>query len=110
MKNIFIIIFVICLTIFSAYYMITSEYHPKENTSTKHEKKEKKKSVHKKEDELKINNLNDLQEIVYGNKDEKTKMNAYNQAVEKNLIPRSNNYQSAVYAYEESIWIKNNTN
>lgn len=31
-------------------------------------------------------------------------MNAYNEAIEKGILPRSHNYQEAVYAYEESVW------
>ncbi|WP_239701136.1 hypothetical protein [Mammaliicoccus sp. D-M17] len=86
--------------------------------NTNQEKKEQSKSVKKNkekskknsEKELKINNRQDLQEIIYSKKDEKTKMNAYNQAIEKDILPRSNNYQESVYAYEESVWLQNNSN
>lgn len=70
----------------------------KENTQKKHEK------------EFNIKTQEDLAEIIYSKQDEQTKMNAYNEAIKKEILPRSNNYQEAVYAYEESVWLKNNVN
>src|SRR5699024_12406026 len=80
----------------------------KEDKTTKQKKDAKsyKEKKEKQDSEMKINNQQDLAEIIYSKKDEKTKMDAYNQAVEKKILPRSNNYQEAVYAYEESVQIK----
>jgi len=33
-------------------------------------------------------------------------MDAYNQADEKKILPRSNNNQEAIYAYEEKVQLK----
>lgn len=35
-------------------------------------------------------------------------MNAYNEAIKKGILPRSHNYQEAVYAYEESVGMLEN--
>ncbi|MEB6197763.1 hypothetical protein [Mammaliicoccus sciuri] len=112
MKNIILVAFIFCLTVFSAYFMMTtdnksdnqkdSKKHKTEQTSKKKEKTEKK---HDKA--LNIKTQKDLSEIIYSNKDEQTKMNAYNEAVKKEIIPRSNNYQNAELAFEESLKIKN---
>lgn len=114
MKNLIPVILIICFTIFTGYLMITGEMgtDEKDDKATEQKKdakssKEKKEKTEEKQDsEMKINNQQDLAEIIYSKKDEKTKMDAYNQAVEKKILPRSNNYQEAVYAYEESVQIK----
>ncbi|MBM6629602.1 hypothetical protein JTF04_07885 [Mammaliicoccus vitulinus] len=118
MKNLILIGSITIITIFSAYLMLMTDSKSEDKKDPKQEKSEKSKSEsedkgnsQKKQDkELQINNQQDLQEIIYSEKDEQIKMNAYNQAIEKGVLPRSNNYQEAVYAFEESVWIKNNTN
>lgn len=118
MKNIILVAFIFCLTIFFAYFMVITDSKPEDKKDPKQEKveksksesKSKEKSQDKQEEELQISNQQDLQDVIYSEKDEQIKMNAYNQAIEKGILPRSNNYQEAVYAYEESVWIKNNTN
>ncbi len=115
MKNIILVAFIFCLTVLSAYFMMTtdnksddqkdSKKHKTEQTSKKKEKNEK-----KQDKALNIKTQKDVSEIIYSNKDEQTKMNAYNEAIKKDIFPRSNNYQEAVYAYEESVWLKNNVN
>jgi len=45
---------------------------------------------------------------MYSKQDEQTKMNAYNEAIKKGILPRSHNYQEAVYAYEESVLLSRN--
>ncbi|WP_226908916.1 hypothetical protein [Mammaliicoccus vitulinus] len=79
-----------------------------EKKKTEQVTQDKEKPQEKKEQELNIKTQQDLSEIIYSKKDEQTKMNAYNQAIDKGILPRSSNYQEAVYAYEESVWIKNN--
>lgn len=113
MKNISLVVIVFCITVFSAYLMITTDNKGENNK--KEEKKNteqvtqnKEKPQKKKEQELDIKTQQDLTEIIYSKKDEQTKMNAYNQAIDKGILPRSNNYQEAVYAYEESVWLNNN--
>lgn len=110
MKNLIPVILVICFTIFTGYLMITGEMGTDEKddkaTEQKKDAKSSKEKKEKQDSEMKINNQQDLAEIIYSKKDEKTKMDAYNQAVEKKILPRSNNYQEAVYAYEESVQIK----
>lgn len=74
----------------------------------KDSKKNKTEQTSKKKDkELNIKTQKDVSKIIYSNKDEQTKMNAYNEAVKKEIIPRSNNYQKAELAFEESLKIKN---
>ncbi|MCJ1759061.1 hypothetical protein MXM39_01170 [Mammaliicoccus sciuri] len=74
----------------------------------KDSKKHKTEQTSKKQDKaLNIKTQKDVSEIIYSNKDEQTKMNAYNEAVKKEIIPRSNNYQNAELAFEESLKIKN---
>ncbi|MBF0748652.1 hypothetical protein [Mammaliicoccus lentus] len=104
MKNLIPVILVVCFTLFTGYLMITGEMgtDEKDDKATE-QKKDAKSSKEKKE---KKEGKQDLAEIIYSKKDEKTKMDAYNQAVEKKILPRSNNYQEAVYAYEESVQIK----
>lgn len=113
MKNIILVFIVFCLTIFSAYFMITTDSEQEDKKYSKQEKTEqasekKEKTQKKEEKKLDIKTQQDLSEIIYSKKDEQTKMNAYNEAIDKGIIPRSNNYQESVYAYEESVWLKNN--
>lgn len=115
MKNIILVAFIFCLTVLSAYFMMSadnksdnqknSKKHKTEQTSKKEENTEKK---HDKE--LNIKTQEDLAEIIYSKQDEQAKMNAYNEAIKKEILPRSNHYQEAVYAYDESVWMKNNIN
>lgn len=99
MKNIILIAFILCLTICSAVLMITTD--SEEGNSKKHEK-----VAHKNNGNLEIKNQSDLKRIIYSNKDEQTKMNAYNEAVKKEIIPRSKHYQNAEVALKESLKIK----
>lgn len=93
--------------------MTTTDKDEKDSKGTKQEKteqaaKKKEKTQKKQEKELIIKTQEDLAEIIYSKQDEQTKMNAYNEAIQKGILPRSNNYQEAVYAYEESVSLKNN--
>lgn len=93
--------------------MITTDNEAKDSKKTKQEKTEqtsKKKEPHqKKQDkEMNIKTQEDLADIIYSKQDEQTKMNAYNEAIKKGILPRSHNYQEAVYAYEESVWLSKN--
>ncbi|MCD8807858.1 hypothetical protein K1Y25_01140 [Mammaliicoccus sciuri] len=100
MKNIILIVLILCLTICSAILMISTD---SEDTSKTKDKKTSQKSGKK----LELKDQKDLEKIIISNKDEQTKMNAYNEAVKKEIIPRSNNYQKAELAFEESLKIKN---
>lgn len=114
MKNILLIGIVFCLTVLSAILMITTDNESKNSKETKKEKVEqteqsdkKKDNTQKKQDkEFNIKTQEDLAEIMYSKLDEQTKMNTYNEAIKKGIIPRSDNYQEAVYAYEESVRLK----
>ncbi|MBN4910821.1 hypothetical protein IDG46_12820 [Staphylococcus sp. EG-SA-13] len=113
MKNILLVATIFCLTVLSAIYMTTTDKGEKDSKGTKQEKTEqaaekKEKTQKKQEKELIIKTQEDLAEIIYSKQDEQTKMNAYNEAIQKGILPRSNNYQEAVYAYEESVSLKNN--
>ncbi len=93
--------------------MMTTDNDSKNSKGTKHEKTEqaakKKENTQKKHDkEFNIKTQEDLAEIIYSKQDEQTKMNAYNEAIKKGILPRSHNYQEAVYAYEESVWLSKN--
>ncbi|MDQ7131013.1 hypothetical protein BUZ90_11295 [Mammaliicoccus sciuri] len=114
MKNIILVIIIFCLTIMSAILMITTDNDSKDSNDNKQEKtnqasKKKEKTQKKQKKELNIKTEEDLAEIIYSKQDEQTKMNAYNEAITKGLLPRSHNYQEAVYAYEESVWLKKNS-
>ena len=94
--------------------MTTTDKDAKDSKGTKQEKteqaaKKKEKTQKKQEKEFNIKTQEDLAEIIYSKQDEQTKMNAYNEAIKKEVIPRSHNYQEAVYAYEESVWLKKNS-
>lgn len=107
MKNLIPVIIVVCLTLFTGYIMTTGEMElEKKEDKASEQKKDAKTDKDKKDSEMKINNQEDLAKIINSKKDEKTKMNAYNQAVEKKILPRSNNYQEAADAYKESVKIK----
>ncbi|WP_239763250.1 hypothetical protein [Mammaliicoccus sp. I-M35] len=98
----------------SAVLMITTDNEAKDSNKTKQEKTEhttkKKEPQQKKQDKvINIKTQKDLAEIIYSKQDEQTKMDAYNEAIKKGILPRSHNYQEAVYAYEESVWLKKNT-
>ena len=89
--------------------MMTTDNDSEDSKATKQEKteqaaKKKEKTQKKHEKEFNIKTQEDLAEIIYSKQDEQTKMNAYNEAIEKGILPRSHNYQEAVYAYEESVW------
>ncbi|WP_323703199.1 hypothetical protein [Mammaliicoccus sp. Dog046] len=107
MRNIILVVIIFCLTIASAWYMETTDHS---EHSKKGSKKEKTEQVKKKNqaNDLNIKNQKDLSKVIYSHKDEQTKMNAYNEAVDHGIIPKSNHYQEAVKAYEESVWLKNN--
>ena len=112
MKNIMLVVIIFCLTILSAYFMITTDNKQEDKKDASKEKteqasKKKEKTQKKQENEPIIKTQKDLAEIIYSKKDEQTKMNAYNQAIDKGILPRSNNYQEAVYAYEESARLEN---
>ncbi|MCC2088739.1 hypothetical protein KRP69_05870 [Mammaliicoccus sciuri] len=114
MKNIVLIMVIFCLTIMSAVLMIKTENESKDSKKTKQEKteqtaKKKEKTQKKDEKEFHIKTQEDLAEIIYSSQDEQTKMNVYNEAIKKGILPRSHNYQEAVYAYEESVWLKKNS-
>ncbi len=105
MKNIILVAFIFCLTVLSAYFMMTTD---NKSDDQKDSKKHKTEQTSKKQAKaLNIKTQKDVSEIIYSNKDEQTKMNAYNEAVKKEIIPRSNNYQNAELAFEESLKIKN---
>ncbi|PTJ75011.1 hypothetical protein BUZ84_14095 [Mammaliicoccus sciuri] len=113
MKNIILVVIIFCLTVLSAIYMMTTDNDSEDSKATKQEKteqaaKKKEKTQKKQEKEFNIKTQEDLAEIIYSKQDEQTKMNAYNEAIKKGILPRSHNYQEAVYAYEESVWLKNN--
>ncbi|OFV63322.1 hypothetical protein BFX04_07220 [Mammaliicoccus sciuri] len=113
MKNIILVLLIFCLTIMSAYLMITTDNDSKDRKVKKHEKteqvtKKKDKTHQKQEEEEDIKTQEDLAEIIYSDKDEQEKMNAYNEAIKNGILPRSQNYQEAVYAYEESVWLNKN--
>lgn len=113
MKNILLVTTIFCLTVLSAIYMMTTDNDSKDSKGTKHEKteqaaKRKEKTQKKQEKEFNIKTQEDLAEIIYSKQDEQTKMNAYIEAIEKGILPRSHNYQEAVYAYEESVWLSKN--
>ncbi|RIL46532.1 hypothetical protein BUY93_13120 [Mammaliicoccus fleurettii] len=109
MKNLILIVIIFFLTVMSAILMMTTG---NDSTDIKDTKKENTAKVVKKKEvsdkkEVKgfnIKNKEDLAKIIYSKQDEQTKMNAYNEAIEKGILPRSHNYQEAVYAYEESVW------
>ncbi|MGK9044279.1 hypothetical protein [Mammaliicoccus vitulinus] len=109
MKNIILVVFLFCLTIFSAYYMTVTDSKPDNKKDAKQEKTEQSKKSSKDED-LNIKTQKDLEKVINSKKDEQTKMNAYNQAVNKNIVPRSEHYQNAEAAYEESVKLKNGKN
>lgn len=109
MKNIILVVLIFCLTIFSAYYMTVTDSKPDDKKDAKQEKTEKSKKSSK-DGDLNIKTQKDLERIINSKKDEQTKMNAYNQAVNKKIIPRSEHYQSAEDAYEESVQLKNGKN
>lgn len=114
MKNIVLVVVIFCLTIMSAVLMITTDNEAKDSKKTKQEKTEqttkKKEQQSKKQDKaINIKNQEELAEIIYSKQDEQTKMNAYNEAIKNGILPRSHNYQEAVYAYEESVWLKKNS-
>lgn len=111
MKNIVLIAVIFCLTVLAACYMETTDInaHGKQESKkekTEHVQKKKENAKSNQSNELNIKNQKDLSEVIYSHKDEQTKMNAYNEAIDKGILPRSNNYQEAVYAYEESVWMK----
>ncbi|RIO06678.1 hypothetical protein [Mammaliicoccus sciuri] len=111
MKNILLIGIIFCLTVLSAILMMTTDNESKNSKETKKEKVEqsdkKKSNTQKKQvKEFNIKTQEDLADIMYSKLDEQTKMNAYNEAIKKDIIPRSYNYQEAVYAYEESVRLK----
>lgn len=107
MKNLIPVIIVVCLTFFTGYIMTTGEMElEKKDDKATEQKKDAKTAKEKQDTEMKINSQEDLDKIINSKKDEKTKMNAYNQAVEKKILPRSNNYQDAADAYKESVKIK----
>ncbi|MFI3130526.1 hypothetical protein ACODQN_13455 [Mammaliicoccus sciuri] len=113
MKNIIFVAAIFCLTVLSAIYMIKNDNNSTDSKDTKQEKtdqatKKKSKTQNKPEKDLNIKTEKDLAKIIYSEEDEQTKMNAYNEAIKKGILPRSNNYQESVYAYEESVWLKNN--
>ncbi|MCJ1782873.1 MULTISPECIES: hypothetical protein [Mammaliicoccus] len=113
MKNILLVGIIFCLTILSAVLMITTDNKDKDSKKTKEEKTEqttkKKEPQQKKLDKaMNIKTQEDLADIIYSKQDEQTKMNAYNEAIKKGILPRSHNYQEAVYAYEESVWLSKN--
>ncbi|WP_436878830.1 hypothetical protein [Mammaliicoccus sciuri] len=113
MKNIFLVTTIFCLTVLSAILMMTTDDDTKGSKDIKQEKieqaaKKKEKTQKNQKKELEIKTQEDLAKIIYSKQDEQTKMNAYNEAVKKGILPRSNNYQESVYAYEESVWLKNN--
>lgn len=94
--------------------MITTDNEAKDSKKTKKEKTEqttkKKEQQPKKQDKaINIKNQEELAEIIYSKQDEQTKMNAYNEAIKKGILPRSYSYQEAIYAYEESVWLKKNS-
>ncbi|PTI83991.1 hypothetical protein, partial [Mammaliicoccus vitulinus] len=112
-KNIILVVIIFCLTVLSAYFMITTDNKQEDKKDASKEKteqasKKKEKAQKKQENEPKIKTQKDLSKVIYSDKDEQAKMNAYNEAIDKGILPRSNNYQEAVYAYEESVWLKNN--
>ncbi|GEM_PF-1491334 len=114
MKNIVLVLVIFCLTIMSAVLMITTDNVDKDSKDAKQKKteqtaKKKEKTQKKQEKEINIKTQEDLAEIIYSKQDEQTKMNAYNGAIKKGILPRSHNYQEAVYAYEESVWLKKNS-
>jgi len=113
LKNIIFVAAIFCLTVLSAIYMIKNDNNSTDSKDTKQEKtdqatKKKSKTQNKPEKDLNIKTEKDLAKIIYSEEDEQTKMNAYNEAIKKGILPRSNNYQESVYAYEESVWLKNN--
>lgn len=109
MKNIILVVFIFCLTIFSAYFMITSDSEPDDKKDKKQEKTEQtKKSSNDKS--INIKTQEDLEKVINSEKDEQTKMNAYNQAIDKDILPKSKHYQSAESAYKESVELKKNEN
>ena len=88
--------------------MMTTDNDSEDSKATKQEKteqaaKKKEKTQKKHEKEFNIKTKEDLAEVMYSKQDEQTKMNAYNEAIKKGILPRSLNYQEAVYAYEESM-------
>ena len=93
--------------------MMTTDNDSEDSKATKQEKQNKqlrkRKTQKKQEKEFNIKTQEDLAEIIYSKQDEQTKMNAYNEAIEKGILPRSHNYQEAVYAYEESVWLSKNS-
>ncbi|MCD8787765.1 hypothetical protein C6576_14140 [Mammaliicoccus sciuri] len=108
MKNIILVIIIFCLTIMSAILMITTDNDSNDGKDNKQENthqvaKKKEKTQKKHEKEFNIKTKEDLAEVMYSKQDEQTKMNAYNEAIKKGILPRSLNYQEAVYAYEESM-------
>lgn len=114
LKNIVLVVVIFCLTIMSAVLMITTDNEAKDSKKTKQEKTEqttkKKEQQSKKQDKaINIKNQEELAEIIYSKQDEQTKMNAYNEAIKKGILPRSHSYQEAIYAYEESVWLKKNS-
>ena len=113
LKNIILVVIIFCLTVLSAIYMMTTDNDSEDSKATKQEKteqaaKKKEKTQKKHEKEFNIKTQEDLAEIIYSKQDEQTKMNAYNEAIKKGILPRSHNYQEAVYAYEESVGMLEN--
>ncbi|MEB6096087.1 hypothetical protein [Mammaliicoccus sciuri] len=113
MKNVILVVIIFCLTVLSAIYMMTTDNDSEDSKATKQKKteqaaKKKEKTQKKQEKEFNIKTQEDLAEIIYSKQDEQTKMNAYNEAIKKGILPRSHNYQEAVYAYEESVGMLEN--
>ncbi|EZX16746.1 hypothetical protein V070_02425 [Staphylococcus aureus C0673] len=111
LKNILLVVIILCLTVLSAVLMLTTDNDSKNNKTTNKEKteqstKKRDETQKKKEKDFNIKTQQDLAEIIYSKQDEQTKMNAYNEAVKKGILPRSDHYQESVYAYEESVRLK----
>ncbi len=113
LKNILLVAIIFCLTLLSAVLMITTDHDDKSSKKTKQEKteqttKKKEESQKKQDKEIHIKTQEDLAKIIYSKQDEQTKMNAYNEAIKKGILSRSHNYQEAVDAFEESVWLSKN--
>lgn len=79
--------------------MTTDNNSNGQKDSKKHKTEE---TSNKKDKELNIKTQKDASKIIYSNKDEQTKMNSYNEAIKKEIIPKSNSYQKAELAFERS--------
>lgn len=111
MKNMLVIVLLLACIGFLGYQVWVNDEGSEEYVNQAKEKKEKaaKKAAQKakqassEKKTITVESLDDLEKIMQSDQSEADKMVAYNQAVEKGLIQRSPNYQTANDAYQASL-------